>query len=73
MAGEVQPVRHQSDPADVGGVGADGGRMRRYGKTFELTDPRVMPKAQAAPVVTGWMRPLFGMLPFEQAVLLKRV
>jgi len=54
-------------------VGADGGRMRRYGKTFELTDPRVMPKAQAAPVVTGWMRPLFGMLPFEQAVLLKRV
>ena len=49
------------------------GRMRRYGKTFELTDPRVMPKAQAAPVVTGWMRPLFGMLPFEQAVLLKRV
>jgi hypothetical protein len=46
--------------------------MRRYGKTFELTDPRVMPKAEAAPAVKGWMRPLFGMMPVEQAVLLTR-
>jgi hypothetical protein len=46
--------------------------MQRYGKTLALTDPRVMPKAEAAPAVKGWMRPLFGMLPFEQAVLLKR-
>jgi deazaflavin-dependent oxidoreductase (nitroreductase family) len=53
-------------------MSAGGGRMRRYGKTFALTDPRVMPKAEAAPAVKGWMRPLFGMLPFEQAVLLKR-
>jgi deazaflavin-dependent oxidoreductase (nitroreductase family) len=53
-------------------VAADGARMRRYGKTFELRDPRVMPKTQAAPAVTGWMRPLFGLLPFEQAVLLTR-
>jgi deazaflavin-dependent oxidoreductase (nitroreductase family) len=51
---------------------AGGGRMRRYGKTFELTEPRVMPKAEAAQSVTGWMRPLFGFLPFEQAVLLRR-
>jgi deazaflavin-dependent oxidoreductase (nitroreductase family) len=54
-------------------VAAGGGQMRRYGKTFELNDPRVMPKSQAAPSVTGWMRPLFGLLPFEQAVLLTRV
>jgi deazaflavin-dependent oxidoreductase (nitroreductase family) len=51
---------------------AGGGRMKRYGKTFEIRDPQVMPKAQAAPSVTGWMRPLFGLLPFEQAVLLTR-
>ena len=29
-------------------VTAAGGRMKRYGKTFELRDPQVMPKAQAA-------------------------
>src|SRR6476619_6795546 len=51
---------------------AGGGRMKRYGKTFEVRDPEVMPKAQAAPSVTGLMRPLFGLLPFEQAVLLTR-
>ena len=54
-------------------VSAGGGRMRRYGKTFELTDPRVMPKAEAAPSVKGPWRPIFARLPFEQAVLLKRV
>ena len=51
---------------------AGGGRIKRYGKTFTVQDPRVMPKAEAAPAVKGWMRPLFGMLPFEQAVLLTR-
>ena len=51
---------------------AGGARMRRYGKTFELVDPRVMSKAEAAPSVTGLWRPLFARLPFEQAVLLKR-
>jgi deazaflavin-dependent oxidoreductase (nitroreductase family) len=54
-------------------VSAGGGRMRRYGKTFELTDPRVMPQAEAAPSVKGTWRPIFARLPFEQAVLLKRV
>jgi deazaflavin-dependent oxidoreductase (nitroreductase family) len=54
-------------------VSAGGGRMRRYGKTFELTDPRVMPQAEAAPSVKGPWRPIFARLPFEQAVLLKRV
>ena len=52
---------------------AGGGRMKRYGKSFELRDPQVLPKAQAAPAVTGFWRPLFGLLPFEQAVLLTRV
>ena len=53
-------------------VSAGGGQMRRYGKTFELTDPRVMPKAEASPLVRGLWRPLFLVLPFEQAVVLKR-
>ncbi|OBB72276.1 deazaflavin-dependent nitroreductase family protein [Mycolicibacterium flavescens] len=52
---------------------AGGGRMRRYGRTFGVRDPRVVTKAEAAPSVTGWMRPLFGLLPFDQAVLLTRV
>lgn len=52
---------------------AGGGRMRRYGKTFALAEPRVMTKAEAAPSVKGAWRPIFARLPFEQAVLLKRV
>lgn len=51
---------------------AGGGTMRRYGRSFPVTDPRVMSKAEAAPSVTGLMRPLFGLLPFESAVLLRR-
>ncbi|MET0700919.1 MAG: nitroreductase family deazaflavin-dependent oxidoreductase [Mycobacterium sp.] len=51
---------------------AGGGRLKRYGKTFALTDPRVMTKAEAAPHVTGWWQPVFARLPFEQAVLLTR-
>src|SRR5689334_21938147 len=54
-------------------MATNGGRIKRYGKTFQVRDPEVMPKTQAAPSITGWMRPLFGLLPFEQAVLLKRV
>lgn len=53
-------------------VSAGGGRMRRYGKTFALTDPRVTPKAEAAPAVKGLCRPIFARLPVEQAVLLRR-
>lgn len=52
---------------------AGGGRIRRYGKTFTVTEPRVMTKAEAAPSVKGAWRPIFARLPFEQAVLLKRV
>lgn len=51
---------------------AGGGRMRRYGKTFELVDPRVMSKADAAPSVKGAWRPIFARLPFDEAVLLSR-
>jgi deazaflavin-dependent oxidoreductase (nitroreductase family) len=52
---------------------AGGASMRRYGKTLKLADPRLMSKSDAAPAVTGWMKPIFAMLPFEQAVLLTRV
>jgi len=51
---------------------AGGGRLRRYGKTFAVSDPRVMPKADAAPSVSRLWRPIFTRLPFEFAVLLKR-
>jgi deazaflavin-dependent oxidoreductase (nitroreductase family) len=47
------------------------GRMRRYGKTFEV-DPQVMPKAVAAPSVKGLARLVYSRLPFEYGVLLKR-
>jgi deazaflavin-dependent oxidoreductase (nitroreductase family) len=51
---------------------ANGGRMRRYGRTFAVTDPRVTSKAEAAGSVTGLWRPNFARLPFDQAVLLRR-
>lgn len=51
---------------------AGGGRLRRYGRTFAVTEPRVTTRAEAAPhVVTGW-RSIFARLPFEQAVLLTK-
>jgi deazaflavin-dependent oxidoreductase (nitroreductase family) len=51
---------------------ADGGRLRRYGKTFAVTEPRMVSKADAAPHVTAGWRPIFARLPFEYAVLLTR-
>jgi deazaflavin-dependent oxidoreductase (nitroreductase family) len=51
---------------------ANGGRMRRYGRTFVVTDPRMTSKAEAAGSVTGLWRPIFARLPFDQAVLLRR-
>ena len=51
---------------------AGGGSLRRHGRSFTVTDPQVVTKAVAAPQVTGWMRPVFAVLPFEQAVLLRR-
>ncbi len=49
-----------------------GGRLRRYGKTFTVTEPRVVSKAEAVPHVRAGWRPVFARLPFEQAVLLTK-
>jgi deazaflavin-dependent oxidoreductase (nitroreductase family) len=51
---------------------AGGGRLKRYGRTFSVTDPRVTTKAAAAQHVSGLWRPIFAALPFESAVLLRR-
>lgn len=51
---------------------AGSGRMRRYGKTFRIANPRVVSKAEAAAHVTRGARPIFARLPFEQAVLLSK-
>ena len=51
---------------------AGGGTMRRYGRTFRVTDPQVMSRNEASAHVTGMMRPVFSRLPFESAVLLRR-
>ena len=48
---------------------AGGGRMRRHGKTFGITDPEVVTRDEAASHVEGAWRRVFGRLPFEQAVL----
>lgn len=50
---------------------ADGGRLRHLGKTFDVTDPRVATKTEAAPQVSRGVRPIFSRLPFEYAVLLR--
>lgn len=53
---------------------AGGGRIKRHGRTFEVTDPRLVSKAEAAQHVTGVARWLFPRLPFDNgAVLLRRV
>lgn len=51
---------------------AGGGRLRRYGRTFAVTSPRVVSRAEAAPHVRRGWRPIFARLPFAQAVLLTR-
>lgn len=51
---------------------AGGGRVKRYGRTFDVTDPRVVTKIEAAQHVSGLWRPVFAALPFENAVLLRR-
>lgn len=51
---------------------AGGGRMRRYGKTFGVANPRRLTKAEAAPYVSSRWRPVFARLPFDEAVLLTK-
>jgi deazaflavin-dependent oxidoreductase (nitroreductase family) len=46
--------------------------LRHMGKTIRLTEPRVVPKAEAATQVTGFWRAIFPRLPFDSAVLLTR-
>lgn len=50
-----------------------GGLIKRGGRTAEYADPRVVTKAEAARTVTGPARFVFPRIPFEQAVLLRRV
>ncbi|MHC9291006.1 nitroreductase family deazaflavin-dependent oxidoreductase [Mycobacterium sp. LTG2003] len=47
--------------------------MRRHGRTIRLADPRVVTKEEAAAHVKGRVQKVFARLPFEQAVLLRRV
>lgn len=51
---------------------AGGGRIRRSAKTFNVTQPRTVSKAEATPHVSAVWRPIFSTLPFEQAVLLTK-
>jgi hypothetical protein len=50
---------------------AGGGRMRRHGATFGVTNPQIVAKGEAAPHVTSG-RKIFPRLPFDQAVLLTK-
>lgn len=51
---------------------AGGGKMRRHGKTFGITNPQVVTRDEAAEHVSGGTRRVFGRLPFEQAVLFSK-
>jgi deazaflavin-dependent oxidoreductase (nitroreductase family) len=51
---------------------AGGGRMRRHGKTFGVSNPKTVTREQAATRVSGATRGLFARMPFEQAVLLTK-
>lgn len=52
---------------------ADGGRIQRYGKTFDVTKPTVLTKKQAAPRVQRRWRLIYSRVPFAHAVLLRTV
>jgi len=51
---------------------AGGGQMRRHAKTFGVTNPQTVTKAEAAAHISGAARRVFARLPFEQAVLLTK-
>lgn len=51
---------------------AGGGRMRRHGKAFGVTNPQTVTKAEAASHVSGAAQRIFPRLPWEQAVLLTK-
>ncbi|MFN3003171.1 nitroreductase family deazaflavin-dependent oxidoreductase [Mycolicibacterium wolinskyi] len=52
---------------------AGGAEMRRHGRTIRLAEPRVVTREEAAAHVKGQAQKVFARLPFEQAVLLRRV
>lgn len=52
---------------------AGGAEMRRHGRTIRLAEPRVVTREEAAAHVKGRAQKVFARLPFEQAVLLRRV
>ena len=49
---------------------ADGGRLRRHGRSRTVRHPRVLTRDEAAVHVTGPARRVFPKLPFEKALLL---
>ena len=51
---------------------AGGGQLQHNGKTFGVSQPRKVTKAEAAQYVTGLWRPIFARLPFDEAVLLTK-
>lgn len=51
---------------------ADGARLRHLGRTLAVTDPQVVSRDEAAIGLTGPGRIVFGLLPFDEAVLLRR-
>ena len=51
---------------------AGGGKVRRHGKTFGISDPQIVTRDEAAEHVSGGAQRVFGRLPFEQAVLFSR-
>lgn len=48
-------------------------RIQRYGKTFAVTEPRVVTTVEAAPLVVGRWRPVFSRVPVAETLLLKTV
>ena len=46
-------------------------RIQRYGKTFAVTDPRVVTTVEAAPLVVGRWRPVFSRAPVVETLLVK--
>ena len=51
---------------------AGGGELQRHGRTFRVADPQIVTNVEAARHVTGGARFLFGRLPFDKSVLLRR-
>jgi len=51
---------------------AGGGKVRRHGKTFGISNPQIVTRDEAAEHVSGGAQRVFGRLPFEQAVLFSR-